>query len=170
LGLIDTNSFWRQALKKGVPIIEPGKDERADEVPGIECDLLDYEVIYYLFTAGVLIPNFEDLPTGSKILYDAFRSYVKKKSAAQGLAAVEVTAIQKELRDYTNLGLEFVKKHLRILVDYEYVQLVGGKSHGTRWSYRLREDVPLDELRVIDVIPTPAEIKSILEKEGYKNL
>jgi DNA primase len=155
LSLIDASCLLRQQQKKKVEKTDPATGKI---VEGIECDIEDYRVAYELFTKGVLGANFTDIPTGAKTLYEAIRVLCKEQAKKEKVEPTQVSFIQKQVREHTGLGGEFVKKHLRILVEYEYIQLVGGKRHGTRFSYRLREDTPIGCLDV-SMIPTPAEIK-----------
>jgi hypothetical protein len=50
-----------------------------------------------------------------------------------------------------------------MLVGYEYLQVTGGKRHGTRFCYRLREDKPLEEIDLA-VIQAPEEIAKKINK------
>jgi len=99
-----------------------------------------------------------DLPQGAKDLYEIIRRMLKSMAQKEKLEATQVTFIQKQIRERSMLGADSVRKYIQLLVSYEYLQVVGGKRHGTRFCYRLREDKPLAELD-ITVIPTPAEME-----------
>jgi hypothetical protein len=54
---------------------------------------------------------------------------------------------------------------MRMLVEYEFLQIVSGKRHGTRFCYRLRENKPLKTLDLESIIPTVEEMAKILAEE-----
>jgi DNA primase len=153
--LIDCSCLLRQMQKEQ---LTRNDTVTGKTVIGIECDIEDYRIAYELFTKGVLSINFNDLPQGTKVLYEEIRALCKEEAKKEKVEPTQVSFIQKQLREYTGLSGEFIKKHLRILVEYEYIQLVGGKRHGTRFSYRLREDAPIGGLD-LSMIPTPEEMK-----------
>jgi DNA primase len=153
--LIDASCLLRQLQKQKVEKTDPSTGKT---IIGIECDIEDYRIAYELFTKGVLSINFNDLPQGTKALYEEIRALCKEEAKKEKVKPTQVSFIQKQIRENTELSGEFIKKHLRILVEYEYIQLVGGKRHGTRFSYRLREDAPMEGLD-LSMIPTPEEMK-----------
>jgi len=171
LSLIDASCLLRQMQKNLITKKDPGTGK---VVEGIECDIEDYRAAYELFTKGVLGTHYSDLPQGAKDLYEIIRLMLKELAQKEKLEATQVTFIQKQIRERSMLGADSVRKYIQLLVSYEYLQVVGGKRHGTRFCYRLREDKPLTELD-ISVIPTPAEmvkrINSIKKsEEGEENL
>ncbi|MBN2546069.1 MAG: hypothetical protein JXB50_09755 [Spirochaetes bacterium] len=129
----------------------------------IECDLADYEEAYNIMINGVLSSTMNDLPAGTINLYEEVRILIKKLAKEKKLNVLETIFTQRELREFTQFGGEFIKKHLRILVDYEYIILESGKNKGTKYSYRLKSD---EEIQRIDlkVIPTPVEMRELLQK------
>jgi hypothetical protein len=155
LTLIDTVCFLRQFQKQRIKKLNP---VTGTEVTGIECDIEDYTIAYNLFTDGVLKQGAYGVSTGTKRLYEMIRKLVKKISKQKQANPLEVTFTSRDLREYTNLGYEFIKKHLRILTSYEYLEIEGGKRQGVRYSYRLRDDAPIEELD-ISVIPKPEDLK-----------
>ncbi len=161
LSLIDASCLLRQFQKKHVTKTDPATGKK---IEGIECDIEDYRTAYVLFTTGVLGTNFSDIPSGTKKLYEEVRKLCKEQALKERLEPTQVTFIKKQILESTGLGGEFVKKHLRILVEYEYIQIVSGKRHGTRFSYRLREDTTIAGLD-ISMIPTPEE----MEKRIHEN-
>ena len=161
LGLIDASCLLRQKQKQEVERIDP---HTGKIVRGIECDLEDYREVRELFVKGVLRGYFTELPQGAKELYEVIRKYCRKKALSQRIKPEEVTFIQKEIRELTMLGDVSVKRYIRILVEYEYLQVVSGKRHGTRYSYRLREDKSIEEIDV-SIIPTVEEIEEMLKKQ-----
>jgi DNA primase catalytic core len=154
LSLMEASCLLRQKQKERVT----RQDTRTGkEIEGIECDLEDYRIAYELFTQGVLAGSASDLPHGTAELYEEIRKLSAKLAKKESVKTTEATFIQQQVRDYTGLGAPFVKKHMKILLDYEYIQPASGKRHGTRWSYRLREDRPVGELDM-SVIPLPEAI------------
>jgi DNA primase len=154
LDLIAGVCFLRQYQKKV-------KDDGNLEF--IECDLTDYETAYNIMVNGVLSSTLVELPGGAVLLYEEIRNMVKNMAKEKNLQPEEVSFIQREIREQTKLGGEFIKKHLRILVEYEYLNFTSGKNKGTRYSYQLRKD---EEIKNIDlnVIPTPESMRKKLKK------
>ncbi len=115
---------------------------------GIEWDLADFELASRLFNEAVL-KDFElELPAPAVELYTAILKLARDRATAEGLQVTELSFIQREVRKCSALGSDSVKRYLRLLVEREYLQVVGGRSHGTRFSYRLREDVPIREIEL----------------------
>jgi len=160
LTMIDTICFLRQMQKADEIRIDPATNE---EIVCKACDLTDYETAYNLFTQGVLQNSGFDIPTGTRKLHEAIRDMVRDQAEKQNLKVNEVSFIQKQLREYTQLGGEFIKKHIRILVNYEYLEPLGGRRHGTRHAYRLREDRPIEEMD-LSMITTPEELSKLIEE------
>jgi 5S rRNA maturation endonuclease (ribonuclease M5) len=158
LTLMDAACFLRQKQKQVRLWRNPltGSEERY-----IECDIEDYRVAFRLFKEAVFRANAADIPAGTRRLYELVRGMLKGMAKEQGIPVTEVSFIQKDLREHTRLGAEFIKKHLRFLVDYEYLQLAGGKLHGTRFSYRLREDCPLEDMDA-DSMSSPEDLAEAL--------
>jgi len=159
LTMIDTICYLRQMQKEDVTRTNPATGE---EILCKVCDLEDYRITYNLFTQGILKNSGFDIPTGTRKLHEAIREMVRDQAAKQNLKVNEVSFIQKRLREYTQLGGEFIKKHIRILVNYEYLEVLGGRRHGTRHAYRLREDRLIEEMD-ISMITTPDELKKLIE-------
>jgi DNA primase len=155
LTMIDTICFLRQMQKPDVYRTNPatGKEIRCKT-----CDLDDYSIAYTLFIEGILKNSGFDIPTGTRKLYETIREMVRDQAVKQHLKVNEVSFIQKQLREYTQLGGEFIKKHVRILVNYEYLEVLGGRRHGTQYAYRLREDRPIEEMD-ISMITAPDKLK-----------
>jgi DNA primase len=160
--LIDCSCLLRQLQKQRVEKTDP---DTGKTIIGIECDLEDYRIAYELFTRGVMGRYYSDLPQGAKDLYEMVRQMLKELAAKDKLETTEVTFIQKQVRDITMLGDASVKRYLRMLTDYEYLQLIGGKRHGTRFCYRLREDKAIETMDC-EVIPTPEEMEKRIKETG----
>jgi DNA primase len=161
LTLIDCVCFLRQMQKPRVSL--PGEGN----AQGIEVDLDDYETARSLFVDGVLVKSGSDVPEGTRLLYEEIRAMLAKAAAKEGVRACEISFIQKQVREVTGLGSEFVKKHIRLLVAYEYLAVTGGSRHGTRFAYRLREDKSIEELD-ISMIPTREKLEVMINSEGTK--
>jgi hypothetical protein len=159
LTMIDTICFLRQMQKPDELRTNPSTCE---EIVCKACDLADYRIAYDLFTQGVLQNSGFDIPTGTRKLHEAIREMVRDQGRKQNLKVNEVSFIRKQVRECTQLGGEFIKKHIRILVNYEYLEILGGRRHGTRYAYRLREDRPIEEMD-LSMITTPGELKKLVE-------
>jgi hypothetical protein len=163
LTLIDSVCFLRQFQKSAGAIIDPYTSQ---EIEGIDCDLYDYETSRKLFIEGGLMGNIYDFSPGLVELYEEIRKLAGKRAKKENLKPVEVSLIQTDVRDLTGLGSEGVKKYMRMLVEYEFLQLVGGKRHGTRFCYRLREDEPIKGINLEQYIPAVEEIQKLMNKEA----
>lgn len=161
LTLMDSSCLLRQKQKE---IITRTNPVTGKTISAIECDMQDYEAAYRLFVEGVLATGSNDIPTGTCRLYEEIRGMLKKKARKENVGMCEISFIRKQVREHTGLGPEFIKKHLRFLVEYEHLSITGGRRHGTRYSYRLREDKPIRELD-ISIILTPKELKKLIENE-----
>ena len=64
---------------------------------------------------------------------------------------------QRDIREGAEHSQMFVKRYLKVLVDYEYIRVSGGGKRGTRQSYRLAAD---EDIHLLDIsmIPTPEEM------------
>jgi hypothetical protein len=108
---------------------------------------------------GVMSATVVELPRGTIILYEEIRVMVKKLAKERNLKPEEVSFIQREIREYTKLGGEFIKKHMRILVEYEYLNYISGKNKGTRFCYQLREDKEIENID-LNIIPDSKEMRA----------
>ena len=88
---------------------------------------------------------------------------VRRLAKTKKIKPVEVSFISKQVREYTQLGAEFIKKHLRVLTDFEYIEVVGGKRLGVRYLYKLLADLPIEELD-ISMIPDPESLKEQMNR------
>lgn len=122
----------------------------------IECDLKDYELAYRIIRE-TLRASMSSLPQSALILYDEIRQMAGKRAKKESLEVFEVSFTQREVREYSQLGQRSVKKYMKLLSDYEYLQVGGKQVRGSRNSYRLVAD---EEIRRSDLssIPTPEEV------------
>jgi hypothetical protein len=132
-------------------------------VTGIECDLYDYGLARRLCIEGGLFRGACDFPSGLIGMYGEIRRMAVKLATKEGLKVTEVSFIQSDVRGVTDLSPETVKKYTRMLVEYEYLQVTGGKRHGTRFSYRLRADEPIKDIDPETVIPTVEEMGNLID-------
>ena len=162
LTLIDSVAFVQQFRKTPVVLFDPyGKQE----IEGLECGLSDYQTARRLFIEGGILTNIYDHPSGMVELYEEMRKLAKKKASKGGVKVTEVSFIQADIRELTDLSPESVKRYVRMLLEYEYLKIVGGKQHGTRFSYCLREDENIKGLDLESMIPTAEEMGGSLDKE-----
>ena len=135
----------------------------SEPVEYIECDAADYRIAHTIMKA-VLPATLGAFPRGAEALYDAVRDLARKKAREESLRADEVGLSQREVRESCGLGQRWVKRYMRLLADYEYLQVVGGRGRGSRFSYRLVRDEPL---RGVDLspIPSPEEVEEKLRKQ-----
>ena len=155
LDLIDAVCFLRQYQKQ---------EEVKDGVRFIRCDLTDYEIAYRIMVEGVLSSTLEELPRGARLLYEQIRDWVRVTAKARKITAGDLRFTQRQIRDATGLGHTWVKAMIRFLVDYEYVEQVGGGGQRSKAWYSLRSD---EEIRRADLsmIPSPADL-AVAQKTG----
>ena len=158
LSLLETVALLRQFQKEEVVRTNPFSGEKAT---GIEVDLEDYRVACSLFTEAVLAHASVELPSGAKLLYDTLRTAAVKKAKLEGLLPTQVSFIQRDVRELSELGSDSIKKYLRTLVDFEYLELTSGRKNGTRFSYRLRDDEAPSIAQT--ALPTLEELKEQIE-------
>jgi len=160
LYFIDSVCYFRQKQKPWITRKIPGQDKR---VRGKKCDLYDYEISYRLYVRHVLKKTgLTDIASSTRGVYEKIRQMVRREAEKKGLAPGDISFMQRDLREFTGLRHEFVKKHLRLLLNYEYLTAVSGRNRGTRTVYRLRDDVDMIELD-ISMITTPVEMKEKYE-------
>jgi len=123
----------------------------------IECDLEDYETAYPIMVDGVLASTLLDIPKGAVYLYDEIRQMVRVMADKTGIRPEDIGFIQRDIREYSKFSSDSIRKYLQNLVDLEYIQIVSGRSRGTRLSYRLRKDEDLEKID-LSCIPTPEEM------------
>jgi DNA primase len=137
------------------------------DISYIECDQVDYEIAYRIMTGSVLGSTLLELPKGAVILYEHIREMVRHMAQGKDLRSEDVSFIQREVREYSKLGAEFIKKHIRKLVEYEYLQVLSGRTRGTRVSYRLRADEAVEQIN-LSIIPTPSAMSQVMKQNSKK--
>jgi len=123
----------------------------------IECDLEDYRIAYEIMV-NILPSTLTNFPKSAQLLYETVRKILSHKADGEGLAVHEVSVTQREIREKAGLEHNFVKRNMRLLAEYEYLEQKGGYSRGGRAHYRLKEDAPLS-LFDLSSIPSPDEMK-----------
>lgn len=124
----------------------------------IECDLIDYDIAYNIMVNGVLSSTMSDLPKSAEELYEALREMARELSKEKHLKVNEVTFTQREIRENTSFGQSWIKINIKLLVDYEYVEIIRGGSQRTKGFYKLREDESINKLN-LSMIPKAEEMK-----------
>ena len=127
----------------------------------IECDPVDYEIAHNILINNIIAASMSEMPRGAIELYEAIRKMVKKTAIQKGLEPHEVEFSQRNIREHTGYGQSWIKQNLKILIDYEYVNVVRGGRERQRGYYSLRDDVSIEELN-LSMIPRPEEIKQVL--------
>ena len=163
MDLIACVCFLRQYQKE----IKRERDSEAEEeVEYVECDLADYQVAYRIMTEGILSSTLAEVPESLVRFYEELRGLFQKAAQRSGLRPPDVTLTQRQIRESVEwLGGESVKKYLRKLVDYEYLQLSRGGRRGMRNSYQLVADGPMYALDC-SMIPTPGQMSERISKES----
>ena len=131
----------------------------------IECNAFDYEVAYYIMTGGVMSATFSELTPAVRELYAILREVVGALAKKNNLGFNEVSFTQKQIRTMKNVGQTWLKTNLKILIDYEYVEIVRGGSSRTKGFYRLKNDEDLESLDLKKILPSPEAIKKAMEQE-----
>ncbi|WP_319561394.1 toprim domain-containing protein [Marispirochaeta sp.] len=138
------------------------KEKQVDEggIEFIECDLEDYTLACRIMkeTLPSTLTNF---PKHAQALYERLRKLIRRKANELGVGFHEVAVTQREIREETGVSQMSVKRSLRTLADWEYVQVSGLRKRGMRNGYRILEDRPLD-LVDLSMIPGPEEMKEKL--------
>jgi len=128
----------------------------------IECDLEDYGMAYEIMVKGVLSSSLLEIPKGAGILYEEIRRMVRDMADKSGIKPEEVSFIQRDIREYSKFNADSIKKYMKNLVSLEYIQLLSGRSRGTRFSYRLRKDEELEKID-LSAIPAPEEMTGMIK-------
>lgn len=133
------------------------------DVKYIECDEFDYAIAYELFVKGALKSTISELPQQAVILYEEIRKMVKDISETERLKVEEVSFTQRELREFSGFSQMYIKRYIKVLVEFEYLKTKGSQSRGSRQSYSLIADETLNGID-ISMIPKPGEIEKALKE------
>jgi len=156
LDLLVGVAFLRQYQKKI-------KSDASAGIAFIEADMEDYRIAYRIIK-GVLSSTFFELPKGVIQFYDDLRELAGIEAKKRSVDLDEVSITQREIRDYTGQNHTFVKRALRMLVDYEYMLVDRGGRSRSKGFYRLRADEAVESLN-FSMIPTPEQMEKLLESE-----
>jgi hypothetical protein len=129
-----------------------------DGIQYIECDFTDYDIAREILIEGVLTQALLELPKGTVKVYEAFRTFARKGAKKKDVSPTEIEVTQRQLREFSGLGHSFIKQHVKLLVDYEYILKHGGSMRGSRSYYTLRKDESLDRVKELS-LPTGEEIR-----------
>jgi len=111
-----------------------------------------------------------ELPKSLISFYEELRENVRENAKKENLNVLETTFDFREIRTKINCtGSETIKKYIRMLVYYEYIQISSGGNRGQRNRYRLVADEPIDKID-LSVIPTVEEIYKLIENSGIWGL
>jgi len=136
MDLIASVAFLRQYQKE---------EKEAEGVKYIECDLDDLEIAGRIIKQ-ILPATLTNFPKSAITLYEELRKVITEKAKSENLLAKEVSVTQRELREETGLDQMFVKRNLKTLCDFEYLICTGSRTRGSRNSYRLVADEPIELL------------------------
>jgi energy-coupling factor transporter ATP-binding protein EcfA2 len=152
LDLIDAVCFLRQYQKR---------TERDGDFSYIRCDVEDYRTAYRIMVEGVLTSTLRELPSGALSLYEAVRRWVRKEAAKTNLPPRELRFTQRQVREATGLGHTWVQGNLRVLADYEYLDVAHGGGERSRAYYTLRADEAIMGAD-LSMIPAPEAVAELL--------
>ena len=155
LDLIAAACFVRQFQKKR---------HVRNNIEYIKCDLVDYEWAYRIIMKTLASTLFE-LATGTFDFYEQLRAMTRKLGARKGLKASEVSVTQRDMREHTGANQVWIKRQLRILVEYEYVIVIKGGGTRTRGYYRIREDEAITSID-LSMIPKPEEMAELIKNDN----
>ena len=153
LDLIDCVCFLRQYQKE---------EEQHGGVRFIRCDLTDYEIAYNIMVNGVLSSTMEELPKGARLLYEQIRSWVRRTAKERKIAIKELRFTQRQIREATGLGHTWIQVMLRLLVEYDYVELAAGGGARSKAYYTLRGDEGIVAAD-LSMIPSPKSMAGMAE-------
>lgn len=134
-----------------------------DGVEYIECDISDYETAYRIMLNGVLSSTMRELPRSVIEFYEKIREMARETALKKNLEPREVCFTQRDIREYTGYGNTWVKKNMRILIDYEYAVKERGGRERSKGLYRLRGDDPISALD-FSMIPDPVKMKEMIKE------
>ena len=124
--------------------------------PYLECDIEDYRIAHQIISQ-ILPGVLTSLPKSAGVLYGQIQELAEKKATAESLSLHEVLFTQREIREGIGASHDVVKRNLRYLVEYEYIETRGGRS-GSRYRYRLSSTPPVGA-GAFDTLPDPVEMQ-----------
>jgi hypothetical protein len=156
IDLISCICFLRQFQKKEIK-------EAKENFSYIECDLEDYTLAFRILK-GILPVTLTNFPGSAIGLYEEIREIVRKKAREENLKTTEVAVTQREIREKSGHNQIFVKRYIRMLLEYEYLKTGNSSGKGIRNTYYLFSD---EDIYQVDLsrIPTPGEMEKKLQNK-----
>ena len=161
LNLIAVITFVYQFQREEGVIREEGR-----EIPCVDSTLEDYKLAYDLFMNGIVQNTLSDLPKMARDLHKGILGLRKKVAKEEGRKAKDVLFTRKMLMQHTGFTFAQMRNYMRVLEEYEIVDIVSGGMGGKHKQYRLlEEDIDLVN---VSMIPSPEELKKLVEEEGQR--
>ena len=129
----------------------------------IECDLKDYEIARQI-AFHILPSTMTSLPAQARTLYGHIRKLARARAKEEGAAPEEIELRQREIRESGKLDQNFVKRFIRVLVEYEYLKMAGSGSRGSYYQYKLVKDEPI-KTADLNILPAVEELKRRMENQ-----
>jgi hypothetical protein len=152
--LIAAVCFLRQFQKKEKEV----RDGSGEAVRYIECDPVDYRIAYKIL-CSTLPSTLSSFPPSAIELYEAVRSILRGKAKREDLKVTEVSVTQREIREATGFNQRWIKRYMQLLGEWEYLQVAGIRSRGSRNTYKLVTDEPI-QLVDLSMIPSPEAMET----------
>jgi energy-coupling factor transporter ATP-binding protein EcfA2 len=105
----------------------------------VECDDTDVSIARDLMQHSGLLAVTQ-MPKSAAFLYEQLKVYTKTEAEKKGLEKSDISFTQRQLREYTGLSHMAVKRGIKVLVEYEYVECVYGGRARSKGIYRLSKD------------------------------
>jgi DNA primase len=156
LDLIACVCFLRQYQKE---------EKETDGKRFIESDLADYRIAHDIMMK-ILPSTLTNFPSSARMVHESVRKIIEWKAGEEDLSFHEVSVTQREIREDGGFDHNLVKRALRLLVEYEYLEQKGGNSRGGRAFYRLSQNAPLS-LSDLSSIPNPEEMAKRVKSGSF---
>ena len=111
----------------------------------IECDDIDIDIACNIMENAVMSSSLLEIPKSAVELHNMMLKLAEESSAKNGLKVREVRLTQRYIREKTGREHCWIKRNLRILVDFEYVEIIRGGGERSKGYYRLKDDKPVEE-------------------------
>lgn len=133
----------------------------------IEATLQDYQIAYDLFMGGVIQNTLSDVPKMSRDLHKHIKRYVTSMAKQRQVGTTDILFTRKLAAKISDYSFAQVRNYMKVLEQYEIVEVVNADTKQKRKVYRLVEE-NLEELK-LNMIPTPKQLQTTLEKEEKNN-
>ncbi len=157
-----TNSHYLQFIESVTFYHQYQREKKHDErgKPYIETTIEDIEIANELLKE-VLLAKSDELTKATRRFYDLLKLYLKQKK--------QESFYSREVRLYYRSTPSSVNRHLKILMRYGYVKVVGG-SKKKGYEYELEQDVEDIESKVITALDEALEkVKQLRKKQDVEN-